>query len=299
LARVPLPEGAFYDDLCFHAQQAAEKAHRTGLAMREALERLRKLESGGVEGVGAGAGPERPLRRPRWFERYRWFISSDGHLVLAGRDAASNERLVKRHMREGDVYAHADLHGAPSVVVKAREGWGLRGAGSGGDVRAGVGTDGDGATGGGGKAVDAGGAGEIPERTLREACTFALACSRAWAAGLASGSAYWVRPEQVSQTPESGEYLPRGAFVVRGRRNYYHNLELRLAMGWVELGGERLLMCGPESALRARAKKVLGVQPGQDESLAVARRAAAELGCSPDEILRLLPPGRSQLIESS
>ena len=25
-ARLPLPEGAFYEDLCFHAQQAAEKA---------------------------------------------------------------------------------------------------------------------------------------------------------------------------------------------------------------------------------------------------------------------------------
>ena len=26
LARLPLPQGAFYEDLCFHAQQAAEKA---------------------------------------------------------------------------------------------------------------------------------------------------------------------------------------------------------------------------------------------------------------------------------
>ena len=26
LAKVPLPEGAMYEDLCFHAQQAAEKA---------------------------------------------------------------------------------------------------------------------------------------------------------------------------------------------------------------------------------------------------------------------------------
>lgn len=26
LARVPLPAGGFYEDLCFHAQQAAEKA---------------------------------------------------------------------------------------------------------------------------------------------------------------------------------------------------------------------------------------------------------------------------------
>jgi HEPN domain-containing protein len=26
LAQVPLPKGAFYEDLCYHAQQAAEKA---------------------------------------------------------------------------------------------------------------------------------------------------------------------------------------------------------------------------------------------------------------------------------
>ena|SRR3990172_5679191 len=29
LARAPLPEGAFYEDLCFHAQQAAEKAMKS------------------------------------------------------------------------------------------------------------------------------------------------------------------------------------------------------------------------------------------------------------------------------
>jgi len=28
MARVPLPEGVFYEDLCFHAQQAAEKAFK-------------------------------------------------------------------------------------------------------------------------------------------------------------------------------------------------------------------------------------------------------------------------------
>lgn len=31
LARVPLPEGAFLEDLCFHAQQAAEKSLRAVL----------------------------------------------------------------------------------------------------------------------------------------------------------------------------------------------------------------------------------------------------------------------------
>lgn len=38
--------------------------------------------------------------------------------VLAGRDGQQNELLVKRHLRPGDVYVHADMHGAASVVIK-------------------------------------------------------------------------------------------------------------------------------------------------------------------------------------
>ncbi|MEM4728230.1 MAG: ribosome rescue protein RqcH [Thermoplasmata archaeon] len=272
------------------AKQASEKAQRASKALEEAMEKLRSLEARGEAAAGApgpvagAGGPEKKRRtKPFWFERYRWFISSEGFLVLAGRDASSNERLVKRHMKEGDFYAHADLHGAPSVVVKASERrWGAEGESCG--VRR------EGEEGGGG------GSARLPEQTLREACLFALACSKAWAAGLASGSAYWVRPEQVSKTPESGEYLPKGAFVVRGRKNFLHNLELRLAIGWVEHEGERLLMCGPESALRKHSRKIAGIQPGQDEAITVARRLARELECTPEEVLRLLPPGRSQVV---
>ena len=39
-------------------------------------------------------------------------------LQLGGRDAQQNELIVKRYMREGDIYVHADLHGASSVVIK-------------------------------------------------------------------------------------------------------------------------------------------------------------------------------------
>src|SRR5439155_313571 len=106
-------------------------------------------------------------------EAYRWTFSADGLLILGGRDARTNDQLVKKHLKEGDRYAHADIHGAPSTVIK------------------------DGA--------------RAPETTLREACEFALAYSKAWSAGLASGSAFWVLPEQVSKQAESGEFLPRGA----------------------------------------------------------------------------------------
>ena len=59
-----------------------------------------------------------PIRKQMWFEKFTWFISTDGYLVLAGKDASQNETLYRRYLRKGDVYVHADLHGAPSVVIK-------------------------------------------------------------------------------------------------------------------------------------------------------------------------------------
>ena len=53
-----------------------------------------------------------------WFEKFDWFISSEDILVLAGRDAQQNELLVKKYLKRGDAYVHADLHGAASCVVK-------------------------------------------------------------------------------------------------------------------------------------------------------------------------------------
>ena len=120
-----------------------------------------------------------------WFERYKWFITSGDRLVMSGRDARSNDQLVKKHLKPADRYAHADIHGAPSVVIK----------------------EGESAT----------------EQELEEACAFALAHSKAWTAGASEGTAYWVLPDQVSKMAQAGEFVPRGAFIIRGRRNYiYH-----------------------------------------------------------------------------
>ena len=60
----------------------------------------------------------RKARKTHWFEKFFWFISSDNYLVVGGRERQQNELLVKRYLRAGDVYVHADLHGASSVVVK-------------------------------------------------------------------------------------------------------------------------------------------------------------------------------------
>jgi predicted ribosome quality control (RQC) complex YloA/Tae2 family protein len=79
---------------------------------------------------GALAALARPLPVPpekrekraegkkRWFQRFRWFETSDGILVVGGRDAGQNEELVRKYLGGGDTFVHADVHGATVAIVK-------------------------------------------------------------------------------------------------------------------------------------------------------------------------------------
>jgi predicted ribosome quality control (RQC) complex YloA/Tae2 family protein len=59
------------------------------------------------------------LQRPiKWFEKFFWFISSEGFLVLGARETQQADLLVRRYFRRGDVYVHSDLEGSIVVVVK-------------------------------------------------------------------------------------------------------------------------------------------------------------------------------------
>ncbi len=59
-----------------------------------------------------------PTRKQMWFEKFYWFVTSDGWLVISGRDSHQNELLVKRYMRAGDLYMHSDYGGAASTIIK-------------------------------------------------------------------------------------------------------------------------------------------------------------------------------------
>src|SRR5256712_807745 len=193
-----------------------------------------EMEAAQAKAVKVAKQPRIKSTKSMWFEAYRWTLSSEGFLILGGRDARTNDQLVKKHLKEGDRYAHADVHGAPSTVVK------------------------DGA-----RASDV---------TLRQACEFALAYSKAWSAGLASGSAYWVLPEQVSKQAEAGEFLPRGAFVIRGKRNYIHDLPVRMAVGQAEVEGHRKIMGGPGTAVAARSARYVVLAPGKGDPEALPQK---------------------------
>ena len=194
-----------------------------------------------------------------WFEAYKWFFTSGGHLVLAGRDARTNDQVVKRHLTSVDRYAHADVHGAPSTIIK------------------------EGAT--------------ATEPELEEACVFALTHSKAWNAGNREGSAYWVLPDQVSKTPEAGAFVPRGAFIIRGKRNYVHHIPMELAVGEIEHMGARKIMGGPRSSITARSVKYVIIVPGEAGRSKASSSLAREFLVPEEEISRILPPGNIEIKE--
>lgn len=224
------------------------------------------------------AEPKKPAvkshaRKPRWYEKYRWFYTSDGFLVIGGRDADQNEETVKKYMDKKDVFFHAQAHGAPITVVK---------------------TEGR----------------EITPEAISEVAQFAVSYSSVWKSGQFSGDCYWVRPEQVSKTPESGEYVAKGAFIIRGERNYVKNVEARAAVG-VRLDETGCyIIGGPVAAVKARAKYSVTIEPGEFNQGDIAKKIyryflehagdddakAIRQAASPDKVSPFLPPGESRLV---
>lgn len=137
-------------------------------------------------------------RERKWFEKFRWFVSSEGFLCIGGRDATTNEIVLKKHAEKGDVVFHTEMSGSPFFVIKAE-----------------------------GR--------KIGEETLEETAAAAASFSRAWKLKLSNAEVFCVNPEQLSKTPKSGEHLQKGAFVVNGKvKNII--ADVKLAVGINEDG---------------------------------------------------------------
>jgi predicted ribosome quality control (RQC) complex YloA/Tae2 family protein len=189
-------------------------------------EKLEKIEAKAAEPEVKKAPVK--SRKKRWYEKFRWFISSEGFLVLGGRDVKSNESLAKRQMGANDVFLHASLHGAPYTIIKVPD--------------------------------------EPPgQQTLEEAAQFAVTFSRAWQDGLSSGDAFWVNPEQVSFSPPSGEYLPAGAVMLYGTKNYIRKMPVELAVGIILEEESAIPISGPITAVATQTEFYVRVIPGDEK----------------------------------
>ncbi|KAK1986719.1 hypothetical protein LZ30DRAFT_581390 [Colletotrichum cereale] len=184
----------------YHEQKrsAAKKEEKTVQQSQMALKNAeQKIQAELKKGLKTEKAILQPIRKQIWFEKFIWFVSSDGYLVLGGKDAQQNEMLYKRYLRKGDVYVHADMHGAATVIIKNSP-----------------------------STPDA----PIPPSTLAQAGTLAVCSSSAWDSKAGMG-AWWVNADQVSKSAPTGEYLPTGSFMVRGQKNFLPPAQLLLGIG--------------------------------------------------------------------
>ncbi|KXJ82026.1 hypothetical protein RP20_CCG015865 [Aedes albopictus] len=181
----------YYDQRRF----AARKEQKTIESSSKALKNAEKKTMQTLKDVRTQTTISK-ARKVYWFEKFYWFISSENYLVIGGRDQQQNELIVKRYMRPTDIYVHAEIQGASSVIIKNPSG------------------------------------DDIPPKTLLEAGTMAISYSVAWDAKVVT-SAYWVKSEQVSKTAPTGEYLTTGSFMIRGKKNFLPPCHLVLGLSFM------------------------------------------------------------------
>jgi predicted ribosome quality control (RQC) complex YloA/Tae2 family protein len=236
-------------------------------------------------------------RERQWFERYRWFVTSDGKLALGGRDSTSNSIVVNKYTEKNDVAFHADLYGSPFFILKNEV------------------------------SLES----PLSDEIALEMAQATVSFSRAWKDELGSADAYWVYPDQIKKSAPSGEYLPRGSFFIEGKKNFVRHVKVELSVGIMSASslpsiekkleanqieksvsdyGSLLLVCGPDKSLGPYCYSRARIAPGKERGTIFARRLKQQLvnriknndvkeaakKLSLDEIMRVLPSGGYKLV---
>jgi predicted ribosome quality control (RQC) complex YloA/Tae2 family protein len=237
---------------------------------KEKIERMEKVVGKVEVKPKAEAKPKAKVTK-KWFERYRWFYSSNSILVIAGKNARNNETIVKRYTKQQDLVLHVDIHGSPFAVIKND------------------------------KKLDV-----LPPETIYEAAELAACYSSAWEQKLANVHVYYIKPEQVVK--EGG--LPLGSFMIKGERKWIEKVKLRLSIGikQTEVFHAKLIF-GPPTAVKKQTPYMLTIVPGDRSANDLAKeikklllakvpyeiqKATEEI--PEEEIKKIIPYGKAELV---
>lgn len=236
--------------------ERAKKAKRKLAGARKALEGFyaKKASADSVKEKAPVKKELKKIAKKKWYQSFRWFFSSEGFLVVGGRDASTNEVVVKKHTEQGDLVFHTDISGSPFTVIKSERK-------------------------------------EIGQATKEEAAIFCASYSRAWKEGLGSAEVFSVKPEQLTKEARPGEFVPKGAFMVYGKKTIAKAV-LGLAVGIKD--GD--VMAGPLAAVKANCSKFVEIRPGNAKPSDVAKEIQKSIGGEIDEIIACLPGGNSDII---
>jgi len=218
-------------------KKAEKKIKGTIIAITKTKDIIKKLK---LEKDSIETKVDFLIKKPKkkWYEKFRWFKSSDGFLVIGGRDASSNEALFKKYIDSNDLILHTNLPGSPLTIIKNPNNM------------------------------------EIPKSTIKEAADFVASYSRAWKENWGVIDVFYVKPDQISKNPPSGEYLPKGSFIISGKKELIKNAKTELAIGLdlVEIKRNRnentktfypKLISGPTDVIKTHSSLIIIISPSK------------------------------------
>jgi predicted ribosome quality control (RQC) complex YloA/Tae2 family protein len=219
------------------------------------------------------------LPNKEWYEKYRWFFTSDNLLAIGGKDASSNSIIIRKYLTENDYVFHAEVHGSPFFILKNANNVDI-------DISS----------------------------SISETAQATVSFSRAWKDSLSNSDAYWILPSQIKKGAPTGQYLPKGSFVIEGKRNYVKNLEIKLAVGLSFNGDRLLILVGPYYAIKKRSISFRTILPSGLDIVKTSKKIKSDFveytikngfpkdivedlkGLSIDEVVRVLPVGQCKLL---
>jgi len=217
--------------------------------------------------IAKGAVGFSDIRKKSWYERYRWFFTSDGMLAVGGRDGSSNSALVRKHIENDDKIFHAEINGSPFFILKDRSG-------------------------------------TLMPLSLEETAQATVCFSRAWQVSGHGLSSFWVKPDQIKKAAPTGQSMGKGSFMIYGTRNFIKVASLKLAVGIVQQDENFLLVSGPVEPIKKNCLCYVIIEPGGSPISDVAKKIRAEFNKSDekfqklfvvDDYVRALPTGSSKI----
>lgn len=142
--------------------EKAKKAKKKILGAEQALQQTQKKLLTLKPEIKKKELKEVIIKKKKWYEKFRWFISSEGFLCVGGRDATTNDILIRKHMQKEDLVFHTEIVGSPFFLIKTE-----------------------------GKTVGM--------KTIEEAAQATASYSRAWKHGITITEVYCIKPEQVKK----------------------------------------------------------------------------------------------------
>ena len=179
------------------SKKAKKKLKGAEAALEESRKKLRELQQQEekfleVEQQKQQLREQKSSRQKEWYEKFHWFISSEGFLCFGGKDATSNEVVIKKHLEKDDVVFHTDMAGSPFFIVQNGQ--------------------------------------NAAAATLQEAAQATAIYSKAWKLGHTTADVFCINPEQVSKEAQAGEYISKGSFMIYGKKQYFRP-QLECAIG--------------------------------------------------------------------